>query len=62
MYIEFLTGWILLASICMLMFHWKDMNEFAQGLGLICLCCGMWGQVLTIIIVSVATSVPRHND
>jgi hypothetical protein len=40
--------------------------EFAQGVALIslfsCLCTGVLGAVFTIYVITVATSVPRHND
>ena len=66
MIFEFLSQWIIFVTFCMLMYYWKDMNEFAQGVALIslvsCLCTGVLGAVFTIYVISVSTVVPRHND
>ena len=66
MILDFLSQWIILITFCMLMYYWKDMNEFAQGVALIslvsCLSIGVLGAVFTIYVIIVAISVPRHND
>ena len=65
MIFEFLSQWIIVVTVCMLMYYWKDMNEFAQGVALIsvvsCLCTGVLGAFFTMYVIAVATSVPRHN-
>ena len=57
---EFLLQFIWLMALSMLIFHWRDMNEFAQVTCILCLVAGVWGSFFTIYIVYICASTPNY--
>ncbi len=54
---DFFVGWYWCTVYCMLIYHWKNMNEFSQGCCLVGMSLGLltfWGVIFTMMIISIS--------